>query len=148
MSPALEGLPDLLERIEAATGSDRELDGRIWCAINGYNFVAWDGAGVVYRFREPGIRHMDAAHVQPVTRSVDSALALVERVLPGWTFTIARHYGHDNPTGPFYADMASVEWIQDLPGTEGQQAEAYGATPALALLSALLKALIAKASPQ
>jgi hypothetical protein len=31
----------LAERVEAASGPDRELDGRIWCALNGNRFVRW-----------------------------------------------------------------------------------------------------------
>lgn len=136
MSGALEGL---LERVESATGPDRELDARIWCAINGYDFVAWDGAGAVYRFREPGIRHMDAAHVQPVTRSVDAALALVERVLPGWSWQI------DNSGGEVTACLseASGSWLV------ASDKEAFGRHKyaALAILAALLRALFAKAAP-
>src|SRR5690606_20644606 len=58
-------LPDLIARLEKATGPDRELDGRIWCAINGYEFVQWDGAGCVYRAKSIG--HIDARHVKDWT---------------------------------------------------------------------------------
>lgn len=150
-------LKALLERVEAATGPDREIDRLVhfsivhpWLADRCVkwlpaafedvgNFLWWDAA----RLAEP---HKEGYpdYWEPVTSSADAALALFEQEFPGWIFTIARHYGHDNPTGPFYADVASVEWVQDAPGSAGQQAEAYGATPALAILSALLKVLIAR----
>ena len=67
----------------------------------------------------------------PVTASLDAALALVERVLPGWDFTVKR-----------FGMRANVEVFEN----NGKGYEyASGKTPALALLAALLKALIAQA---
>jgi hypothetical protein len=128
-------LAELLARIEAEAGPDRELDGRIWCSVNGYEFVAWDGAGVVYRFREPGIRHMDDDHIQPVTRSVDSALALVERVLPG-------HQAGFQPGFACY--RAQIIRIEKSVSAQLAADAKHSASAPLAILAACLRALIAK----
>lgn len=51
-------LTELLERLEKAEGPDREIDGRVWTAVNGHIFVQWDGAGCVYRTsKNAGISH-------------------------------------------------------------------------------------------
>lgn len=117
-------LAEMLERVEKATGPDRELDGRIWCEIRGYPFIVWDGAGVAYK--NPDLRHEDADRIPKVTASADAALALVEREFPGafWSLTnIDPDSGFDATVGPHHGD---------------------GASPALAILAALLSALIAK----
>jgi len=62
---------------------------------------------------------------------LDAALALVERVLPGWAWELTRW------TGGGYTTSIS----QYNPGDE--EFRGQGPTPALALLSALLKALSA-----
>ncbi|MBS1725012.1 MAG: hypothetical protein JSS66_18895 [Armatimonadetes bacterium] len=80
-------LSSLLERVRGASGPSLVLDGEIWCAVNGYEFVQWDGAGCVYRDPnapswKPGITHASASVIRPYSASIDAAVALVERVLP------------------------------------------------------------------
>jgi hypothetical protein len=67
----------LAARVEAAQGVDRGLDGEIWCAINGYTHVMWDGAGVVFRQADNSIGHQPADRIRPVTASFDAAASLV-----------------------------------------------------------------------
>lgn len=74
---------ELVSRLEKLTEPDRELDGMVWCAVNGYEFVMWDGAGCVYRDPnapkwDQGIKHAQASVVQPYTTSIDAAVAMVE----------------------------------------------------------------------
>jgi hypothetical protein len=71
----------LAERCEQAAGPDRELDGAAWCAANGYPFVKWDGAGVVWRGADGSIRHYPASRVPFYTASLDAAVTLYP-VLP------------------------------------------------------------------
>lgn len=85
----MTAIANLIERLEKAEGASLELDGMIWCAANGYEFVMWDGAGCVYRDPNApnwnrGIQHADASTVRPYSASLDAAVALAERKLPGW----------------------------------------------------------------
>jgi hypothetical protein len=80
-------LDELITKLEAAEGPSLQLDGQIWCAVNGYEFVMWDGAGCVYRDLaapkwDAGIKHAQASTVRPYSASVDAAIALAEKVLP------------------------------------------------------------------
>jgi hypothetical protein len=86
---------DLIERLEKASGPALVLDGEIWCAVNGYQFERWDGAGCVYRDPQApawklGISHAPASVIRPYTGSLDAAVALVERELPGMTMHFLR----------------------------------------------------------
>lgn len=118
MNPSnTETLSELLARVEKAEAPDLEL-GRaaantlLSCGVAGANFCATNG--------------------NPAA-SLDAALALLERVLPGCDWTISNESPIDGP-GPF-------AWVQPAIG-EGSRA--YGKTPALALLAAMLTALISK----
>ena len=75
-------LADLLARVRAATGSDRDLD-----------------AAIADRLDQGG----RGADVPPYTSSVDACLDLVDRVLPGWHW----HVGY-GPQGVVpYAALAN-----------------------------------------
>jgi len=115
-------LSALLERVEGATGGDREIDDAIVERMFGKSMlVITEDAGTVWR-----------NHKAPFyTSSVDAALALIGRVLPGlymWRLDF-----DDEPT-PHPAD-ALLCWA-------GGTASEGGATPALALCAALLAAMI------
>jgi hypothetical protein len=70
------------------------------------------------------------------TASLDAAIALVERQLPGWRFKVGQR---------MKMRFVASYWAVIIP-QEGRIPFFHGAseTPALALLSALLRALIAK----
>ena len=79
-------ITSLIEKLEGDEGPSLVLDGEIWCAVNGYTFVMWDGAGCVYRrASDGGISHEQASRIRPFSASLDAALALAERVLPRLT---------------------------------------------------------------
>lgn len=128
---------DLIDRLEKATGPSLVLDGEVWCAINGYEFVQWDGAGCVYK--KPGtsgyqgISHELHRNIRPVTASLDEAVALAKRVLPGASWN----------TGAFPNIRAqiAVPVKTNFGSAIGLRGDATGATPAIALLIAILKAL-------
>ncbi len=128
---AASGVADLLARVEAATGPDRELDRLIVLAT-----IIPEGPGVVrepwgdgsYTIYDNG-RKMGRVTADEYTKSLDAALALVERVRPGWTWQLwwdARRMavliapGHKSP--PYF--------------------KATAATPPLALIAALLSATL------
>lgn len=105
-------MSNLTQRLEAATCGERELD-----------------AELAFRFM-PGFvrgRSNDAAYAPSFTTSLDAALALVERCLPGWRWAVGV-YG----TG-YQAALDS--------GGVFNQFHSEAPTPALALCLALIRAL-------
>jgi len=135
--PPMSDLKELLARVEKAEGVDRELDGHIEVAVRWIE-AARVGLKPEHRAKwrsnraghvSDGFTHYDAG---AVTASLDATLALVERVLPGWGFYL-RQDKDGCGAALVYPDASRV-----TPGHE------TAATPALALLASLLKALIAK----
>jgi hypothetical protein len=111
--------PDVLagieERLKAAVGGDRVIDGLLSVELDG-------GAGPT---------------APPYTASLDSALALVERVLPGALIQIR---SQEQPLG-------EIGWNAQLDTLDCRLfAWATAKTPALAMIKALLKALSASAA--
>lgn len=104
-------LRELEKRLETATGPNEWLDAAIDHALNPGNTV---GAA-------------------PVSASLDAAVALVERVLPGWGYFIRRDEEGIN------ASLLYPNALRVSPGC-GQ----HKSSPALALCLALIRALIAK----
>lgn len=113
-------LKELLARVEAATGPDTELDKAI---AEAFGLHCWAGR---LSYPEGDGRWLDFA-ASNVTDSVDAALALVDREMPGWR-------------GAFWKDR-SGEWSMSLdcepyPGTLQEDMR----TAPLAILAALLRA--------
>lgn len=104
-------LSSLLSRVEEANGPNYALERDIALA-----------------FSEPDVQVV----VTPVTASLDAALSLCERVLPGWFETIER-------VGP-------NQWRAILSRREAGHDACYGKgrSRSLALLAALLRALISQ----
>lgn len=136
----MSDLSSLAARVAAATGPDRELDKALWEALTPHpHNLPLTGGFWTYGY-DP-----------PLTYSIDSSLALVEKLLPGWSWSI---------------DTMSVppgEWskVKRLPRVQlaepvktkygdgvGIRAQTQGATPSLAILAALLKALEAADASQ
>lgn len=134
MNYDLPTLRDLLVRVEAATVPDRELDGRIWCLMGGLTFYRWDGAGVVWKVADGTIRHSASERIPLFTTSIDATVALIERELPDWAWSVARAESQGSAavwaTGSFDETLARVP-LSNTP-------------PALALIAAMLKALVAR----
>lgn len=107
-------LANLLERVEKAEGWEGDLIDQVLLACVPLN----EGGGF----------HRAFYALSPT----DAALALVERKLPGWTWRL------DSP------DSASEPAFARLSGTERRSAVGWAKTPALAVLAALLRALIAQ----
>lgn len=117
---------DLIERLEAATVGSRELDEAV-TLLAFPEMQDWprglDGDGGWTSPKDGRV------YAPPYSRSLDSALALAERVLPGWCWLIERH---KDGTGSVTLD----EWSAYAEGSS-----VTGETPALALCCAILKAL-------
>lgn len=139
-------LTELLARIESAAEASRELDARLHHALFPDRVVLFDH-GSVNPKREASYGQLRdypidawedwdgvALHIGagPYTVSVDAALALVERVLPGTEYEITNLYG---------CASAGLE----LNGADGPvQARRADNNIPLAILAALVRALIAK----
>ena len=152
--PSPTALREIIERPEKLTGGDREVDADIYESL-GYTVKrASERITKQYRvtftkswaFQGPNTRRWLA--MDRLTDSLDAAIALVEKMLPGWVVA-----GLSNGTlDPKYRDVRLYTgWRANLgrvgaeitPETVGGQDFATGTapTPAIALLLALFRAL-------
>jgi hypothetical protein len=99
-------ITSLIEKLEGAEVGSRELDCAIWTATGG-----WDHVG-----RPPTF-----------STSLDAALALAERMLPGWDWQIVKG-----------SEEEAYVALQPHGAAFGHEVQA--ATPALALCAAILRA--------
>ncbi len=134
-APDLPTLRSILARLEAATGPDRELDAEIAIALLDAPKLA-SGKKVRrtdLRASKEGYVHHKADlcySANHYTASIDAAVALIERVLPGAEWSAAR-----NSNGEYFGWIVS----DGMPHCDDHE------TPALVLCTALVKALIAVA---
>jgi hypothetical protein len=119
-------LKGLLERVKGATGPDRALDLALARAL------VPDVIVLRQRNDDSGA---DPFTYWQYTDKIDDALALVERVLPGCWYALAKGR---------MTEAESLFGCELLFGADEQLGIADGPTQALAILSALLSALIAK----
>jgi hypothetical protein len=123
-------LPTLLERVRACKGgadseAERSAIARDWCAL-------W-----IERDDYPSLSWLITDALSDHRVAIGSAIVLAERVLPGWSWEV-RHSGVGDP------GQATVWHYMRQPGT-GQDFRVTGmATPALAILAAILSALLEK----
>lgn len=119
-------MKDLITRIAAAAGPDRSLDVAVHEAT-GLPFAMeyWSEASTEQT------RNLNL--VPRYTASLDAAVGLVERVLPGWDWKVAKH-GTAKVSDP------------DGVGVSADYICWTAASAPLALLSAMFKALDAKAA--
>jgi hypothetical protein len=90
MAPEVKGLGGLAEWVRTALRGNQALDETVLSAL-GFKVVQ-DVGGPRWVGPEGGLR-IDSR----VTSSIDAAVALVERVLPGWEWQIHRRYGSGHP---------------------------------------------------
>ena len=130
----MSDLTELLERVKAATGPDRELDGDVWLAvISGATrrnvMAAWPDEDVIWEYHDPERNTMFRDNMIPrLSASIDAAVAIVERKMPGWVWQV-RKSGYVELHHP-------THHLKDEIGT--------AKTPPLSILAALLSALIAQ----
>lgn len=141
-SPAKQ-IADLITKLESATGPSRELDGEIHNGLHGTQYLRSTASVTGFFTSEtdngcPSVDHY--------TASIDAAVALVERVLPGWHWTISnnnRRFTDQEWKGP-WASISSDEFNNDISGHDDDYFDAFAPTPALALVIAALRALSPK----
>lgn len=130
-------LKELLSRVEAASGPDREIDRDLWLAFGLYPPAIED----IGRYDDPssGCTGGVIYSADHLSASLDAAVALVEKMLPLSTRHI-RWYGQDR-----VASVLLIPHFRSFPYS-GAAKEVSGATEPLALCAALLTALIASRS--
>jgi hypothetical protein len=144
----LSELRSLLAKVEGASERlDTETLGRLLCAVAGKPFggaslgcgddgsdelSVWDAdEETVETFARGSYRDLAP------DRSLDAALALVDRVLPGWRASLLQHV-------PAWEAVVARNFAGRADKGPHEVRTAVAATPALALLAACLKALIAQ----
>lgn len=137
MTPSSTPRGSLIARLEDAEVGSRELDAEIAAALDG-----WSGFGLRTSQIEGRPRGSDRFSTPPhYTTSLDAALALVERVLPGWWPGFQKNRG----------SLERKRWAAWLDGPHHSGVDAIevsAATAPLALCIALLKALEAQPKDQ
>lgn len=111
----MRDLAGLIERLEKLDGPDREVDAWIGNEVEPTTF-RWE-------------RNYGPLAAHTYTASLDAAIALTEKVLPGWGFYL-RSDKEGHGCGLVYPDAFRVT-----------PCHCMGATPAIALVLALLRAL-------
>lgn len=123
---------NLLSRLQGLSAPDREVDALIWLQLTpGATRKQWSYIHTATQ-RECHVdetRNADGrlTIVPELTASLDAAVALCERVLPGYDWIV----GHTNGGLTIHAQVGQNEMV-------------FGETPAIALLIALLRALEAR----
>ncbi|SOC45718.1 hypothetical protein SAMN05892877_117107 [Rhizobium subbaraonis] len=144
---AADKLDELIERLEKAEGPDRELDSRIWLETSPgvtrsvQHVVSATGAWPPYDIDETRDETGRLITVPSFTASLDAAVELAERVLPGCRWGVTQG---DTPEDDFQGNV----W----PGVQPYQADfdvfGYHKSAPLALCLAILKAVRAHMHPR
>ncbi len=114
----------LITRLSKLDAPDREVD-----ALIGKHLFP-DEAKSFFDFNAPAY-----------TASVDAAIALAERVLPGWGWELASNTSHiKNCLNPEYGNPVGKHPHWAAVANQSSRKFVDGATPAIALLIALLRA--------
>lgn len=143
-------MKDLIEKLEQAEVGSRELDCLLGVLLDGF-YVAiprYHGAPIAYgRIDADGARtepgHGGDQLVPRYTTSLDAALALAERVLPGCCVLVGDYKGLANHTrwngkGEIRATKGWCSLSPDDAAASNYRVHAH--TPALALCAAILRA--------
>ena len=134
--------PGLIERLEAAGEWSRELDAEIavWSAYRGAVRIVDAREESIFRHQPGWCRDAnDISILAPnYTTSLDAALALAERVLPGWEF--GTYISRPDVHGNRQTKIEARRWQDVAPEYAFACASSSARTPALALCIAILKA--------
>jgi len=142
-------LNELLERVKAATGPDRELDADLleMASIGYYDYTRSN-----YEYQADDANRLDLTkewwHPFP-TRTIDAALALTERVLPGAQVGLDPIFFVDDKSVKWHAVICIPNWGAWVPVSNSwidRHEERHTQRP-MAILAATLSALIAKETP-
>ena len=126
---------DLIERLEGASVGSRELDAAVWCALC--------PGGATYNASRKRVTYFDKSWAtirdfEPSTTSLDAALALAARVLPGWEF--GTYINRPDINERRFTKIDAHRWQDVGPENAFACTSSQAATPALALCIAILRA--------
>lgn len=146
----LNALRDLEKRLAEAKGPDREIDRAIAHAFErpwpGYKHTAADdnlrAPGGAWICQDGSTTTLICAN--EYTTSLDAAIALVERVLPGWFWTCGKCKLNAHATVGPDRDGPAAHLLADPKFDAGFDADMDHGVPALALCLAVTRALIAQ----
>jgi hypothetical protein len=135
----VSGLGELLERVRSAKGPDRKVDALIEVEVRrqeAYRVGLNDQQRAYWTATVDGLVYDSATRYDAprLSASIDAALALVERVLPGWRYDI-----HSPRFGRQFEGV-----LMDGDHASRRIDVATATTAPLAILAALLSALIAQ----
>ena len=136
----------LAARVEELTGPDREVDAEVATVLwgtSGKSYYNWQSLRPKGSPEKPTVDYW-RGHATKLTASVDVLLAMIEHDLPGWRIENLCEWDHETlrSRGPWTCDLQR-RGIDILTGGRGAKC-AHAATPALALLSAALRAKAAQ----
>jgi hypothetical protein len=170
MTYDIASLRSLKERVEKATGADREIDAEVCAALrivpdfDDTVYVAPLHYEIISDFSGPKIRiytvwadgekhHAATRNPPPITGSLDACVALADRVLPGWWYSIGTCCVSDDACiAPDFNSPDHGERLRREIGEFGAESEWDAAFDVdrrppgnlpLALIEAILRALIA-----
>ena len=144
-------LSALIAKLEGLEGPSREVDAEIAATLRVPQnkapawIVRWAGAYAVHKGTKVALKHQNGStgvwwSPQPFTASLDAAVALVERLRPGWKkhFYDAGMYGAERTTAHLSEpDFASLS----RKNQPYRRSDGSGFSLAVALLIALLRSL-------
>lgn len=125
---------DIIGRLAAATGPDRELDDRIWAEMDERDVREHNGRLLAKSRRAPFDECVigGGTPTPAYSSSIDATVALIERVLPGWEWQIGKYKG----------DMGQA--CLRRPDADEPERLEFAPTPPLAACLALFRALEAR----
>lgn len=137
----MSDLRGLIERCEKATGPDRGIDAALFALDDPMLAISAPWPTWIAK-QELGLDDFKA--IYPYTRSVDAALALVEKMRPGWSVQIYAHPGAAYVTLYQLGDLAhfpdgKIERRVTSPYFEAQRHD--DGNVAMAVVAALLRSL-------
>jgi len=144
---------DLIARLEGAGEGSREIDALIWRALEpeqvdsicGFRGLIYAGHRYDKAEKAEYIRMMAGISAPPFTTSLDAALALAERVLPEMFWSLGFLPDAEDPAWEeHHHNFAALHPYLHV--SDPRDALGYGATPALALCIAILRAHTARSA--
>lgn len=134
----MTGLSSLISRVEKATGPNYALEVDIFKFFNpDYRDYVEGRGGLVHKNDGEDQRVLSNVRPPNVTASIDAAVALAERVLPGWGWGIT--HGSEKAE-----DVQGNVFPKAIPFPAHLDCYGYHAIPAIALVLATLRALQSK----
>lgn len=155
----VERLRGLIARLEKLEGPDREIDGLLFGWLHNTEPCGTFMCGFVeekFQFRHPDDSpegryrawYVSGDDVPAYTESLDAAVALVERVLPGWSWRVATCCVSDDAwvqpdfNCPVHGERLKREFREDIDWVELTDVDLRpSGRPAIALVIAALRAL-------